>query len=226
MKGIGFLLCGLSAALMVSLLYAVAGVAFYGAPYASVLVPMTTWGLPIIVIFGAAFVAVRPSLRAIAVLNVLTIVAIGGAVLWPVYALAQDASGTTINAGGIFSDMRGTIETGAGVVVAGVLGWLSFLVKKNTGLSIDGKMRDTLQSAAMNAVHYGLDHVQSTADKTDIDVKSQVLAQGIEYLRKYAPAAIKHFNLSGDDLLVLLRAKLAQLQPAEVTAVSKVTTGA
>lgn len=223
MVRLGFLLCGLSAAMMISLGYAWIGVVAYGAPPASLITPLTTWGLPMLVIFAAAFVLVRVSTKSIAALHVLAIVGIAGAVLWPVYALAQDASGTTISAGGLFSDVRGGLEMLVGVVVAGVLGLLSAIVKKNLGLSIDGKMRDTLQSAAMNGVHFGLDKVQDLADKATIDVKSQIIADGIGYVRQYAPKAIKHFGLGEEDLAAIVRAKLAQLQPAEVTAVAKAT---
>jgi hypothetical protein len=223
MRQLGFLLCGFSAALMFSLASASVGIALHGAPYASVLMPVATWGLPMAVIFAVACVLVRPSLRSIAVLNALAFAAIAGAVLWPVYAMAQEAGGTTINAGSLFSDVRGTIETVAGVVVFGVLGLLSALVKKNLGLSIDGKMRDTLQSAAMNGVHLGLDKVQSYADTKNLDVKSKIIADGIGYIRQYAPQAVKHFGLGEDDLAAIVKAKLAQLQPAEVAAVAKAT---
>lgn len=223
MKLLGLLLCGLSVALTVSLAGASIEIALHDAPYASVLGPVTTWGLPIAVIFAAAFVLARPSARAIVALHVLAVAGIAGAVLWPVYALAQDASGTTINAGGLFSDVRGTIEMVIGVIVFGVLGLLSALVKKNLGLSIDGKMRDTLQSAAMNGVHLGLDKVQSYADTKNLDVKSKIIADGIGYIRQYAPQAVKHFGLGEDQLAEIVKAQLAKLQPAEVTAVAKAT---
>lgn len=225
MKSIGFLLCGFSAALFLSLASASIGIAANGAPYASVLVPVTMWGLPLAVIFAAAYVMAQPSVGAVTALNVVALTAVAGAVLWPVYALAQDASGTTINAGSLFSDVRGTIETVLGVVVFGVLGLLSALVKKNLGLSIDGKMRDTLQSAAMNGVHLGLDKVQSYADTKNFDVKSKIIADGIGYIRQYAPQAVKHFGLGEEQLADIVKAQLAKLQPAEVTAVAKATGG-
>lgn len=223
MKRIGFLLCGFSSALVLSLASASIGIVANGAPYASVLVPLTTWALPLAVIFAAAYVLAVPSMRGVAALHILALAAVAGAVLWPVYAMAQEAGGTTINAGSLFSDARGTIETVVGVGVAAILGWISLLVKKNLGLSIDGKMRDTLQSAAMNGVHLGLDKVQSYADTKNFDVKSKIIADGIGYIRQYAPQAVKHFGLGEDDLAAIVKSKLAQLQPAEVTAVAKAT---
>lgn len=223
MKLLGYLVIGFGLAFGLSLTVASATVFLHGAPYASIMRPVTTWGLPIAVIFAAAFVMAQPSARAVVALHAVAITAIAGAVLWPVYALAQDASGTAINAGGLFSDVRGTIEMVVGVVVAAIVGWLSLLVKSNLGISIDTKMRDTLQSAIMNGVHYGLDGVQSLADNKTIDVKYEIVAKGIEYVRQYAPKAIKHFGLGDDDLEAMLKAQLAKLQPAEVTAVAKAT---
>lgn len=223
MKLLGLLLCGLNVCLMISLFGASVSIVLHGAPYASVLGALTTWGLPLAVVFAAAYVMAQPSTRGIVALHVLSMAAIAGAVLWPVYALAQDASGTTVNAGGLFSDARGTIEAVVGVVVAAILGWISLLVKKNLGLSIDGKMRDTLQGAAMNGVHLGLDKVQGYADTKNFDVKSKIIADGIGYIRQYAPQAVKHFGLGEDDLAAIVKAKLAQLQPAETAAVAKAT---
>ncbi|UIY44121.1 hypothetical protein [Methylobacterium radiotolerans] len=218
MKRIGFLLCGFSAALLLSLVSASIGIVMNGAPYASVLVPLTTWALPLVAIFAAAYVMAVPSMRGVAALHFMALAAIAGAVLWPIYAHAQEASGTTVNAGDLFSGVRGPIEYGVGLVVAAILGWLSLLVKNNIGLSIDGKMRDSLQNALLNGLHLGLDEVQSRADATTIDVKSVLVAKAIAYVREYSSDAVKHFKLGDVDLEQMAKAKLPQVLPAEVAA--------
>lgn len=210
MKFLGICLMGLSAFVGLSWLFGHNVSAIYGS-------------VAIVLLLGSMVVyeAAQPTLRRVFALVLVAFLSVSAIVLWPLYAMAQDAGATTISAGSLFSDVRGPIETALGVVIAAVLGWLSYMVKSNLGLSIDGKMRDTLQSALMNGVHFGLDQVQHAADQQSIDVKSTVVLQGIQYVREYAPKAIKHFGLSEDDLAKMLKAKLAELQPAETKAVAK-----
>lgn len=139
----------------------------------------------------------------------------------PLHALAQatvSEGGTTINAGALFADVRGTIETLFGVLVAGIVGFLGWLVKKNLGISIDQKYRDALQSALVNGLHSGFDLVQARADDLDIDVKSELVAKALRYARSFAPAAIRHFGLTDRDLAEMARAQLAKLIPPEAPA--------
>lgn len=223
MKLLGILHCCISAVLVLSIGLSVTFGSVGPDPFGAVLRPVFAWAPCLLLVLVAAVMSAHPrfslgfSGRALAVLM------LAGAFLWPAYALAQAApvSPTEVNLGGVFGDLRGTIEALVAVVVAAILGLIGALVKKNVGLSIDGKMRDTLQSAVMNGVHLGLDAVQSAADRTTIDVKSAVVADGIGYVRRYAPAAVKHFKLGDDDLAAMLKAKLAALQPAEAAAVAK-----
>lgn len=224
MKLLGILLCGISAVLTLSLGLSLIFGAAGPEPFDTILRPVFAWVPCLLLVFLAAVISAQPRFSLSMSGRALAVLMLAGAFLWPAYALAQaaPASPTEVNLGGVFGDLRGTIETLVAVVVAAILGLIGALVKKNVGLSIDGKMRDTLQSAVMNGVHLGLDAVQSAADRTTIDVKSAVVADGIGYVRRYAPAAVKHFKLGDDDLAAMLKAKLAALQPAEAAAVAKV----
>ena len=226
MKRLGFLLCCVSAVLTLSVAFSLLAIGPSTAdPFATVLRPVIAWGpCLLLALFATCILAQPPLLRGVPGRAVAVLV-LGAAFLWPAFAYAQAAapSATEVSLGGIFSDVRGTIEAVIGAVVLGIIGLIAAAVKKNTGLSIDGKMRDTLQSAAMNGVHLGLDKVQGLADTTTIDVKSAIIADGIGYVRKFAPLAVKHFGLGEADLAEIVRAKLASLQPAETKAVAKVT---
>lgn len=223
MKLLGLLTLGVSAMLTMSLVSVPIRAWADPGPIVVYLQPVAGFAFSLVLLVAAGCVLAQPRFlmgipgRTLAVLGIVV------AVLCPVYAMAQDAASTTVGLGDLFRDVRGTIETLISVVVAGVLALLAALVKKNLGLSVDEKMRGALQSALMNGVHVGLDAVQGAADKTSIDVKSEVIAKAIGYVRSYAPIAVKHFKLGEDQLAEMVRAKLAELQPAETKAVLQVS---
>lgn len=223
MKLLRILAIGFSVMLVVSLIGVPIRAWSDPAPFVVYLKPVAAWGLALALIVAAGCVLAQPRVLVGAPGRVAAVIGIAVALLCPVLAYAQDAASTTVGLGDLFRDVRSTIETLIGVVVAGVLALLAALVKRNLGLGIDEKMRNALQSALMNGVHAGLDLVQDAADKTSIDVKSEVVAKGIGYVRSYAPLAVKHFKLTEDDLAEMLRAKLAELQPAETKAVATVS---
>lgn len=223
-KFLGAVLCGLSAVLVLSFVAVPIQAWPQAAPFEAYLRPVTAWMPCIFLVFAAGLVLAEPRYLTGPFARALAVLGIVAAFCWPAYALAQDAApSTVISAGDLFRDMRSTIETLIGVIVAGVLALIANLVRRNLGLSIDDRMRGALQSALMNGVHMGLDAVQGAADTAKIDVKSRIVAEGIQYVRQYAPAAVKHFKLGEDDLAKMLQAKLAELQPAESKAVAQAT---
>ncbi|MCM0751599.1 hypothetical protein DEA98_10370 [Brucella pseudogrignonensis] len=62
-------------------------------------------------------------------------------------------------------------------------------------------------------MNFGLNKLEDKADKASIDVKSAVLAAGIDYVLKSVPDAVKFFGLTPERLGDLLEAKL-QVYPA------------
>ncbi|MGX5776496.1 hypothetical protein [Methylorubrum zatmanii] len=223
MRLLGILALAFSTLLVVSLVGVPIRAWSDPAPFIVHLKPVAAWGLALVLVVAAGCVLAHPRILAGLSGRALAVLGIAAALLWPAYALAQDAAGTTISLGDLFRDVRSTVETLIAVAVAGVLAFLASLLKKNLGLGVDEKMRNALQSALMNGVHAGLDYVQDAADRTSIDVKSEIVAKGIGYVRQYAPLAVKHFKLSEDDLAEMLRAKLAELQPAEAKAIAQVS---
>ncbi|MBB4092478.1 hypothetical protein HGG72_08550 [Ochrobactrum pecoris] len=122
-------------------------------------------------------------------------------------ALAQDAA-TSVKASTIFDVFMPYIQEAAFALIAAAVGWLLVKWTKLTGLSIEASHRDALQTALKNAVNFGLNKLEDKADKASIDVKSAVLAAGIDYVLKSVPDAVKFFGLSPERLADLLEAKL------------------
>lgn len=221
MKLLGLLACGFSVALVISTGQLLVQSLAQPVPMEEFEAALLRWGVPLLVVCGVGFHLARlPDRRVGGRLAVMAALAFAALFVWPAYAFAQAAAdtGTAINVGALFSDVRGTIEAVAGVVVAAVLGFLSWLVKKNLGISIDQKYRDTLQAALVNGLHSGFDRVQAHADELTVDVKSELVAKALRYARTFAPMAVKHFGLSDADLAEMARAQLAKLFPAEALA--------
>lgn len=205
---------------------------FYAGSTTRLLSAMALFSAIALAVFGpAAMLVLLPSALAIAVVTapepvarrvvqVAAVVMVAAILLWPVLVFAQAASpsGSTVDAGAWFSDIRGTIEAVVSVVVGLILSFLSWLVKKNLGISIDAKYRDALQTALMNGVHLGLDHVEAATAGDKFDLRSDIAARAVTYAHDFASGAIKHFKLDDAALAEMARAQLAKLLPAEAVA--------
>lgn len=122
-------------------------------------------------------------------------------------ALAQDAS-TSVPVSSITDIFMPYLMEAAYALIAAAVGWLLVKWTKLTGLNIEASHRDALQTALKNAVNFGLNKLDDKANKASIDVKSAVLAAGIDYVLKSVPDAVKFFGLTPERLADLLEAKL------------------
>lgn len=127
-------------------------------------------------------------------------------------ALAQTqvapASDTVVNMGGFFDALSPLLLNLAGVVITFLVAWLTARITKLTGIQIEGKHREALQSALENGVNYGLNQLGRFTGSYDIDVKNKIVAEGIRYVQRSVPDALAHFNLTPERLKELLEAKL------------------
>lgn len=213
MKLLGILALGFSAMLVVTLIGVPIRAWSDPAPFVEYLRPVAAWGLALVLVVAAGCVLAQPRAFVGAPGRALAVVGIAVAVLCPVFAWAQDVASTTVNLGDVFGDLRSTIVTVISAIVMGIVALLAAAVKKSTGLTIDTKMQERVQSAMMTGVHLGLDRVQAIADRTDIDVKSQIIAGAIQYARSYAAKDIKGLKLSEYQLEDLARAEFQKIVP-------------
>lgn len=134
-----------------------------------------------------------------------------GAMLLPGLALAADP----ITVGTLFGDLRETLLGVASVVASGIVGMVAWGVWRLTGVKLDETVRAALQSALENGIHAGLAAVQGAADRARPGVlDNEVIQVALGYVRAFAPGAIRHFGLTDDELVSLLRAQLGRIVPA------------
>lgn len=146
-------------------------------------------------------------LKAIAI-TVIGLIAMIFLILTIESASAQEAGGTTITLAPLIEAVGPIIAQIAITLVTALVGWLSYKVNQYLGLNIEARHREALQSALMNGVWKGLHFIEDRGAGIGIDVKSEILAEGIRYVQRSVPDAIQYFGLTEDRLRELLEAKL------------------
>lgn len=130
--------------------------------------------------------------------------------LGPAVALAQ-AVGTTVEVGSIFGAWKPYITEILGIVVMFILAWLADLARRKFNLSIEASHREALQQALTNGAGLVLNQIGNSLQGKKIDVKSEAVAKGVDYVLKAAPEALKNFGLGPDELREKIVAKVPQV---------------
>lgn len=132
---------------------------------------------------------------------------------WP--ALAQD---TIVHTEGFFGWLRPYVVELVGLVIAGAVTWATKKFHDLTGMQIEAKHREALQSALRNGANLVIDRIPVGGP---IDVKSAAVASAIRYVMESVPDAVAYFNLSPEKIADLLKPKL--LTPPPVVVVPETT---
>lgn len=143
-------------------------------------------------------------LRALAL--VLIAVAFLGALL-AAPAFAQ----TTVDGGSIFGVVKPYLTELVGLVIAAALTYALKLLKDKTGIDLEAKYRDTLQSALTNGAGLVISRAGDHMGGLKLDVKNAAIADAINYVLRSAPDAIAHFGLTAQDLRQRVEAKIGVL---------------
>ncbi len=122
------------------------------------------------------------------------------------------ADDTTISVQPFFQAIEPYIVAGIGAVITVFFSYLSFLLKKKFGIDIENGLRDSLQTAAINGATKAIAGIEGSFSNAKIDVRSALVAEGMEYLQLHAPDAIRHFGLTEDALRQIILAKLGYAQ--------------
>lgn len=168
------------------------------------LVPL---GLAMLVALAVGIVLVvlcTPSCRRLPAWAIVGLAA--GIVAGTMPAFAQD---TTVAVGGWFDIFQPYLTEFASILAAAALGWLLMKLKQLFGLTIEARHREALQSALTNGVNRGISALETAAQDTKVDMRSVVVAEGIRYVERSVPDAVKFFRLDPEHLGDLLEAHLA-----------------
>mgnify|MGYP001271248871 CR=1 FL=1 len=123
-------------------------------------------------------------------------------------ALAQD---TNVHVGGLWGVLRPYIADLIGIGVAGLIAYLSMLLRTKFGIEIEARHREALHSAAVTGVNMALGQLNGRVEGLTVDVKNKLLADAMTYVIKSVPDAIRFFELDqkADALRDILKSKMA-----------------
>jgi hypothetical protein len=133
---------------------------------------------------------------------------LGALLLASLPALAQD---TTVSAGPLFQAVEPYVTAVVSAAVTALLAWLTATIAKWTGVAIEAKSRDALQTALENAAGLVIAKGGATLDEVRVDVRHPTLKAGVEYVQAAVPDALKRFGLGEDALREKLVAKVGVL---------------
>lgn len=133
------------------------------------------------------------------------------------YSVAHAQESTQIVVGDLVAPWLEMLVGAVSILITAILGWLAAQLKMKTGIDIEARHREALQTALTNAAGLALSKLGDTAKDTKIDVRSPIIRDSILYVNKAVPDAVKNFGLSPDQLAEKLVAKIGlALAPSKV----------
>ena len=127
------------------------------------------------------------------------------ALILPAIAHASDA---TVPLGPWFDMLKPYIEAALMPVVAAVAGWLVYRFERFTGVEIDAKNREALQSAMDVAVAWAINRLGDKARAASLEARHELIAMAADYVRRSTPDALAYFGISAARLAEMVEARL------------------
>jgi hypothetical protein len=108
----------------------------------------------------------------------------------------------------VFEIFRPYLVEVAGLVIAGVVGWLATAVKAKLGIDIEARHREALQAALTNAAGLVINRTGGAVGALHLPTHNPIIAEGVDYVVKAAPDALKHFGITPEAAASVLAEKL------------------
>lgn len=114
-------------------------------------------------------------------------------------------------------------------ILTALITWAVTMFRRWTGIEIEAKHREALQSALENGVRYAMNKLATggvTIDLRSEEWREKVIREAADYLEESVPDALSHFGIWGvDQLRRLLLPKLPVLTDAEALDMNNAVTG-
>lgn len=124
-------------------------------------------------------------------------------------AMAAVASAQTPSTGSaIFEIVRPFLVEIASVVISGAVLWLVGTVKAKFNIEIEARHRDALQAALTNAAGLVINRAGGMAGALSLPTRNPLIVEGVDYVVKSAPDALKHFGITPEATGAVLTEKL------------------
>lgn len=124
-------------------------------------------------------------------------------------AFAGLASAQTQSTGSaIFEIFRPYLVELAGLMIVGIVGWLARTIKAKLGIDIEARHRDALQAALTNAAGLVINRAGGAIGALHLTTSNPMITEGVDYVVKAAPDALKHFGITPEAARAVLAEKL------------------
>jgi uncharacterized membrane protein len=132
-------------------------------------------------------------------------------------AVSAARADALVAVGEIWTGLVPYIVAAIGALISAAVGWLVYLVNRKLGLSIDDSLRDSLQTAAANAAGLVVNGLGNRLSGVTIDVRSELVADAVNYVLKAAPDAVAHFCLTPEAVAEKILALLSRVAGTAAT---------
>ena len=123
--------------------------------------------------------------------------------------VASFASAQTPSTGSaIFEAVRPFLVEVASVIISAAVLWLVGTVKAKFNIEIDARHRDALQAALTNAAGLVINRAGGMAGALSLPSRNPLIIEGVDYVVKSAPDALKHFGITPEAAGAVLTEKL------------------
>lgn len=124
-------------------------------------------------------------------------------------SIAAVASAQTPSTGSaLFEIVRPFLVEIASVIVSGAVLWLVGTVKAKFNIEIDARHRDALQAALTNAAGLVINRAGGMAGALALPSRNPMIIEGVDYVVKSVPDALKHFGITPEATSAVLAEKL------------------
>lgn len=98
------------------------------------------------------------------------------------------------------------------ILVTAILGWIAARIQAKTGIDIEARHREALQTAITNAAGLAINRLHGKLQDVTFDVRHPAIKQAVDYIGSAAPDAVRNFGLTPEQLAEKVVAKLGLAQ--------------
>ncbi|MBO9589051.1 hypothetical protein [Devosia sp.] len=122
----------------------------------------------------------------------LAVLALVTLVIWPIAVFAQEGAGVVAAEPTFLQQLLVAVLPALGLAITAVLTWAANELHKRTGIDIEARHREALQSALLNGVKFAL---QKAGWLPNTPLPANLLGFASSYVSSSVPDALKHFNI-------------------------------
>ena len=108
----------------------------------------------------------------------------------------------------VFEIVRPYLVEFVGLLMIAIVGWLARTVKAKLGIDIEAGHREALQAALTNAAGLVINRAGGVIGALSLPTHNPMIAEGVDYVVKSAPDALKHFGITPEAAGRVLTEKL------------------